>query len=241
MPGCHRAVCVCVCVCDCKLHHHHHRLAHWDQGLLGPVDHHHHRLVVGWVCACSIMCPPTPPHCRMRGIMMACVCCLTTGTNPWPLPAATTTTGRRRTATRARRPTRRSTRPPADRARSHGLPTWSVVPPNANSCVCVCPTRTTARRAQPRPHDRVLARDVALEHPAPRCHRQPGDGVEVLQADRHAAEAAARPRPRALRRSSAARAIASRLLGVHARPRVDGFGRAVERLGHAARPRSDPG
>ena len=26
--------------------------------------------------------------------------------------------------------------PPAERSRSHGLPTWSVVPPAANSCVC---------------------------------------------------------------------------------------------------------
>ena len=26
--------------------------------------------------------------------------------------------------------------PPAERARFHGLPTWSVVPPAANSCVC---------------------------------------------------------------------------------------------------------
>ena len=26
--------------------------------------------------------------------------------------------------------------PPGERSRSHGLPTWSVVPPAANSCVC---------------------------------------------------------------------------------------------------------
>ena len=129
--------------------------------------------------------------------------------------------------------------PPADRARSHGLPTWSVVPPNANSCVCVCPTSTMLARAQPRPHDRVLARDVALEHPARRRHRQPGDGVEVLQADRHAAE---QRRVLALARQAIVGGARHRLrlLGVHARPRVDGIGRAVERR-HAAVALLDPG
>jgi hypothetical protein len=32
--------------------------------------------------------------------------------------------------------------PPAESAVSHGLPTWSVVPPAANSWVWVCPTST---------------------------------------------------------------------------------------------------
>ena len=32
--------------------------------------------------------------------------------------------------------------PPAERSRDHGLPTWSVVPPQANSCVCRWPSRT---------------------------------------------------------------------------------------------------
>ena len=32
--------------------------------------------------------------------------------------------------------------PPAERARSHGLPTWSVEPPKANSCVWVWPAST---------------------------------------------------------------------------------------------------
>jgi hypothetical protein len=32
--------------------------------------------------------------------------------------------------------------PPAERSSAHGLPTWSVVPPNANSCVWVWPTST---------------------------------------------------------------------------------------------------
>ena len=32
--------------------------------------------------------------------------------------------------------------PPAARSSAHGLPTWSVVPPAANSWVCVCPTST---------------------------------------------------------------------------------------------------
>jgi hypothetical protein len=33
--------------------------------------------------------------------------------------------------------------PPAIRSSAHGLPTWSVVPPAANSWVWVWPTRTT--------------------------------------------------------------------------------------------------
>ena len=32
--------------------------------------------------------------------------------------------------------------PPATRSSAHGLPTWSVVPPAANSCVWVWPTAT---------------------------------------------------------------------------------------------------
>src|SRR4051794_37733020 len=32
--------------------------------------------------------------------------------------------------------------PPAVRSTAHGLPTWSVVPPAANSCVWVWPTST---------------------------------------------------------------------------------------------------
>ena len=32
--------------------------------------------------------------------------------------------------------------PPATRSSAHGLPTWSVVPPAANSCVWVCPRST---------------------------------------------------------------------------------------------------
>ena len=32
--------------------------------------------------------------------------------------------------------------PPGPRERSQGLPTWSVPPPAANSCVCRCPSRT---------------------------------------------------------------------------------------------------
>jgi hypothetical protein len=32
--------------------------------------------------------------------------------------------------------------PPATSRRSQGFPTWSVVPPAANSCVCVCPIST---------------------------------------------------------------------------------------------------
>jgi hypothetical protein len=32
--------------------------------------------------------------------------------------------------------------PPAERSSDQGLPTWSVVPPQANSCVCRWPSRT---------------------------------------------------------------------------------------------------
>ena len=32
--------------------------------------------------------------------------------------------------------------PPAERSSAHGLPTWSVVPPAANSCVCRWPSST---------------------------------------------------------------------------------------------------
>ena len=32
--------------------------------------------------------------------------------------------------------------PPAERSSAHGLPTWSVVPPQANSCVCRWPSST---------------------------------------------------------------------------------------------------
>ncbi len=41
--------------------------------------------------------------------------------------------------------------PPGDSSRPQGLPTWSVVPPAANSCVCTCPSSTipsASRRAQ---------------------------------------------------------------------------------------------
>ena len=41
--------------------------------------------------------------------------------------------------------------PPGERSSAHGLPTWSVVPPTANSCVWTCPSSTmpaAASRAQ---------------------------------------------------------------------------------------------
>ena len=47
--------------------------------------------------------------------------------------------------------------PPDDRSSAHGLPTWSVVPPAANSCVCVCPSSTApaASRRSQTSHDRA--------------------------------------------------------------------------------------
>ena len=38
--------------------------------------------------------------------------------------------------------------PPAERSRSHGLPTWSVVPPAANSWVCRWPSSTMPAAAR---------------------------------------------------------------------------------------------
>ena len=38
--------------------------------------------------------------------------------------------------------------PPAERSRDHGLPTWSVVPPQANSCVCRWPSSTIPSAAR---------------------------------------------------------------------------------------------
>ncbi len=41
--------------------------------------------------------------------------------------------------------------PPGERPSAHGLPVWSVVPPQANSCVCRWPSRimpSARRRAQ---------------------------------------------------------------------------------------------
>ena len=46
--------------------------------------------------------------------------------------------------------------PPAERSGAHGLPTWSVVPPAANSCVWVCPT-STIPRARSRAHGSLSA------------------------------------------------------------------------------------
>ena len=76
--------------------------------------------------------------------------------------------------------------PPAERSSAHGFPTWSVVPPIANSCVCRWPSRmapSAESRAQPRcrrsgcPPGRGSIRSAACL-----------DRVEVLQPDRDTAE-----------------------------------------------------
>ena len=48
--------------------------------------------------------------------------------------------------------------PPAERSSAQGLPTWSVVPPAANSCVCRWPSSTMPGRLEPRPDVAVARR-----------------------------------------------------------------------------------
>ena len=89
--------------------------------------------------------------------------------------------------------------PPAERSSDHGLPTWSVVPPQANSCVCRWPSRTIPAADEARPGVAVPVGNL-VEHAARGGERLPGDGVEVLQPDRDPAERRVRRPPRAARR-----------------------------------------
>ena len=77
--------------------------------------------------------------------------------------------------------------PPAERSSAHGLPTWSVVPPQANSCVCRWPSSTIPSAREPRPGVAVALGDL-VQHTARRGQRLPRDGVEVLQTDRDPAQ-----------------------------------------------------
>ena len=73
--------------------------------------------------------------------------------------------------------------PPAERSSAHGLPTWSVVPPTANSCVCRWPSRT-----MPCPRSRAQTSQSTVrplvEQAARRGQRLAGDAVEILEPDR---------------------------------------------------------
>ena len=125
--------------------------------------------------------------------------------------------------------------PPAERSSAHGLPTWSVVPPQANSCVCRWPEQHHPLGGEPRPRVAVALGHV-LEHAAGRGQRLAGDGVEVLQPDRDATElgriASGEPLVRGRGRSE-------RVLLVDARPGVDRVGIAVVAV--YAVPLADPG
>ena len=93
-------------------------------------------------------------------------------------------------------------------------------------------------RAQALPRGAVGAGDVAFEQPARRGHRQAGDPVEILHADRDAAQQRRRV-PFGGAALIGARCLLARDLGIQASPRVDRVGGAVDR-GRAAVPRLDP-
>ena len=117
--------------------------------------------------------------------------------------------------------------PPAERSRDQGLPTWSVVPPQANSCVCRWPSRTmpaAERLAQASQSRSGTSSRTRLEA----VSGLPGDGVEVLQPDRDPAELG-----RAARREPlvGARRRLERVLLVDAHPGVDRARVAVVRVG----------
>ena len=110
--------------------------------------------------------------------------------------------------------------PPAERSSDQGLPTWSVVPPHANSCVCRWPSSTMPAAESARPGVAVPVGHL-VEHPARGRERLPGDGVEVFEADRDPAErgcvACRKPLVGPVRRRD-------RVLLVDAHPRVDRAG-----------------
>ena len=77
--------------------------------------------------------------------------------------------------------------PPGVRSSAHGLPTWSVEPPAAHSCVCRWPTSTAPVGLEPGP-DVAVGLGLERNRAARGGQRLAGDRVEVLQADRHAAQ-----------------------------------------------------
>ena len=126
--------------------------------------------------------------------------------------------------------------PPGVRSSAHGLPTWSVDPPAAHSCVCRWPTSTAPVAFEPCP-DVAVGLGLQVDRPARRRERLAGHGVEVLQADRHAAQ-----RRRGRARPAARRPLGrrDRVLLVEPGPRVHGIGAPVEAR-RAVRARSGRG
>ena len=117
--------------------------------------------------------------------------------------------------------------PPAIRSSAHGLPTWSVPRPAANSCVWLVAHEDHAVAAQAPPHGAVGRGDAALEHAAGGRQLQPAHGEEVLERQRDAAQ---RRGPVALRGAAGVRGQRqlTREGGIEADPGVDGARRPVE-------------
>ena len=114
--------------------------------------------------------------------------------------------------------------PPAPRERSQGLPTWSVLAAGRELVRVQVPEQDHPRVEEPRRDDRVLlGREVG--DPARAGERVPGGGVEVLEAERDAAEGRGVARRQAL---VGARGVGERALGVDADPGVDRVRRALE-------------
>src|SRR5919109_706659 len=91
--------------------------------------------------------------------------------------------------------------PPADLSSDHGLPTWSVVPPAANSCVWVCPTSTI-----PRARSRAQASQSSLATCASRTRRSatsvPREGLLGVTIPRPSADGSRARYSRTCRRCS---------------------------------------
>ena len=118
--------------------------------------------------------------------------------------------------------------PPTTRSRAHGLPTWSVVPPAANSCVWVCPISTMPACLSRAQATASCARGVAVEHAARGGQPQPLDGEQVLDGDRDSTQQRRRIAIAAQTDVGRPRILAG-ALGIQARPGVDRVGSAVVR------------
>ena len=114
--------------------------------------------------------------------------------------------------------------PPAERSSAHGLPTWSVVPPAANSCVWRWP-RSTMPAAERRLQTSQSSDGHVVQERARGGDGLAGNAVEVLEADRDAGQRRSRRR-RAGRPTSREplvrpRRRCERVLLVDAHPGVD--------------------
>ena len=79
--------------------------------------------------------------------------------------------------------------PPAERSSAHGFPTWSVVPPAANSCVCRWP-RSTIPSAESRAHTSQSSSGTSSSRRLDAVNGLPATREDVLEPDRDAAERA---------------------------------------------------